>query len=84
MKSILKHSDKTAWHLPLSAAFPRKSIGAALSRFVDLVVIYSIEYRKAQVQARLYERLSLMSNAELATQGIRRDQIAQLIKDRLN
>jgi hypothetical protein len=57
-----------------------QAIARGLARAMETARVYIDHHRSARTAEELYRHLSLMSDAELARRGLRRDQIAQYVK----
>ncbi len=67
---------------PLSASVLLHALAAGLSRSIGIARVYQAEHRNARAAEELHERLSPLSDAELARRGLHRDQLLELVKGR--
>ena len=82
MKPLVKPIQGSGSFPPFSASVLMHALGRAVERFIGRARIYLGEHRKAKIAEEQYTNLSRLSGAELAKRGLRREQIAQLIKGR--
>ena len=81
MSIASRRSAQANGHWRASAGKLAGAAGSIITALASAVSLWLGEHRRAQAQARTYERLSRMTDADLARRGIRRDGIPQWIRD---
>ena len=82
MQAFTKPADEVTHPRTITMVMLR-AIDASLRAVANRMMIWMIERRRGQAAERLKEHLQRMSDAKLAKLGIKRDQIASHIKERL-